>query len=369
VHEPHAAGSLDVSVHAVPQTPDPDGHEQVDPAHEPNVGQGVVQSPQCLGSVLRSTHWLPQVVPPQLQLDAAQVPPVPHDFPHTPQFIGSLVRSTHFAAAPVPHTTVVPGQVHTLATHVAPVAHSLPHAPQFFASVVRSTHPLVHEVLPVPHSQTPPLHNAPLHDFPHAPQFLLSLAKLVHAVGHALGKVDGQTHEPSMQKASKGHFVVHVPHALVSLVRSLHVAPQFTFGSGQPHFPATQALPAGHALAHEPQFLPSVLVSTQSEPHRVCSATGHGPKSVGASPSGSVESPIDPSTTTYPSSLEDKVQPPATSAHPTTTPESQDLVTPPSYGAERPTSNERPIDSTEFNSLTSSAPSPAARGPCPWRAR
>ncbi len=252
-------------VQLVPQVTAPVGQVHAEDTQLASEGHAVAQEPQWSGSLLVSTQDEPHSVPLHAHFELTQVPPVPQDVPHAPQLSTSLVRSTHL----VPQGESPEGHAHLLAMQLAPEGQALPHAPQLAASVVRSTQPPGHEVLPVPQAQTPSAHVAAPQVVPHLPQFFGSPLRLVHTPGHASGKPTGHTHDPPTHEAPEGHFVVHVPHALTSVDRSLQVFPQLTVGSGQAHLPATQAVVDGHALAHEPQFALSVARSMQAAPQRV----------------------------------------------------------------------------------------------------
>ena len=82
------------------------------------------------------------------------------------------------------------------------------------------THAVPQMISPVGQLHTPPEHVAvPGHAWPQAPQFAGSIDSFTHAEPHTASPV-GQLHLPLVQVAPVAHFVVHVPHAPVSLLRS-----------------------------------------------------------------------------------------------------------------------------------------------------
>jgi hypothetical protein len=100
--------------------------------------QAVAQSPQCCGSVWKSTHaplhfesQLEVHVPPEQDFSAAQA------FAHPPQLAESLLVSTQ----PGPHLIVPLGHspAQTPAPHTSVAEHAWVHAPQFAESLDTST--------------------------------------------------------------------------------------------------------------------------------------------------------------------------------------------------------------------------------------
>jgi hypothetical protein len=131
--------------------------EQVDAAHDSTalaVLHGVVQAPQCLGSVARLTHaafapppgghsvgvaaWLhdsPQLVPSHVETPFVGMGHTLHEAPH--ELVELLSRHVG-AAVPTTQLWVPAGQTQLPPSQTVPPAHACPHVPQFIASFERS---------------------------------------------------------------------------------------------------------------------------------------------------------------------------------------------------------------------------------------
>ncbi len=260
--------------------PGPVGQTHVEAVHDPNCAHTVPQEPQLLRSLVRSAHEPLHMVAGGVHEHAppVQVPPVPQLVPQEPQLAASVLVSVHLP----PQTVGVElGHVQTPLVQLAPEAHTVLQEPQCNGSEDVSMHPTPGQsTLPVPqtHAVTPPtvLQVEPGPQVtPHAPQFFESVLVSTHAPPHSVGAVPGQVHAPLTQVAPVAHFVVQVPHAVTSLERSLHVAPQLTLPVGQTHAPAVQVAVEGHALPQVPQLAPSVFRSTHVVPHTSGLAVGH----------------------------------------------------------------------------------------------
>jgi hypothetical protein len=137
----------------VPHCKTPVGHTQLEPEQWVPDEQTLVQLPQWLLSLVRSTHADPQALrlPGQPHVLDVQTPPVGQAIPHPPQWAGSLVRSRQ---------PVTPGQAENPMLHEAPhvlaeqvavacatvVVHAFVQLPQWPTLVVVSTQALPHRV-------------------------------------------------------------------------------------------------------------------------------------------------------------------------------------------------------------------------------
>jgi hypothetical protein len=102
------------------------------------------QAPQFFESVAVFVQTEPDV-PGHVTLGAVQLPhwlfthitPVPHTAPQLPQLLGSVVVSTHA----VPQVVEVVAHPHTPPLQDCPLPQAMPHPPQFAGSVRKSVQP------------------------------------------------------------------------------------------------------------------------------------------------------------------------------------------------------------------------------------
>jgi hypothetical protein len=251
-----------------------------------SIAQVVMQSPQCFGSDVASTHAPAQAVSPALQVSAqrpsmqATVPFATgaHTAPHWPQLFSSAVMSTQVFwqfVWPELQTTV-----QTLPTHEVPAPHALPQPPQLAESVSRRTQALPQgengAVQVMPHLL--PLHTAlPLggvgQAFPHAPQLPALEVVSTQAALHDMVPVGHRSrHWPPKHVLLAPHWTPQPPQLFGSMLVAMQASPQRVRPALQlkSHAPraqtATASAGATHALPQAPQFIGSAFSSTQEVP-------------------------------------------------------------------------------------------------------
>jgi hypothetical protein len=248
--------------------------------HVTPLGQRFPQSPQWLGSVLRST----QLPDPHTSSGGQHWPrahrsPAPHALPHAPQLRVSMSGSTqtpphsrkpanapHAHASPLgqPHDGLA--QRHTPDTHASPGAHVTLQSPQFAESRSRSTHrPLQmapgsgqsHGELAQPHDALLQRHalstqvSSGEHAWPHAPQLAGSEVGSTQRPPHAIvGGLHPQ--RPREQGSSRAQATSHAPQCDGSELTSTHAPLQTS--PRQVHAPAMHVSSLAHAMPHPPQF-------------------------------------------------------------------------------------------------------------------
>ena len=144
-----------------------------------------------------------------------------------------------------------------------------------FLSVDVFTHAEPQTTSPVGQLHLPLVHVAPVAHFvvqvPHAPVSLLRSRQPM--VGPQSTCPVGQTHAPPTQEVPEGQTLPQLPQLFLSVVGSVQIDPppgngHVVFGAKQPlHFPLVQVSPTGHAAPHAPQFAGSLETSTHAVPH------------------------------------------------------------------------------------------------------
>jgi len=119
-HAPQCLTSLVTSTHEVSQRVSPGRQAHVPSPQNSATPQLAPQAPQLVGLVSRLTQALPQVsAPVQSQAPWEQVEPVPHAVLQLPQNLGSLSVSTQLPL----HTVLPAGQAHAPDWQLSPGAH------------------------------------------------------------------------------------------------------------------------------------------------------------------------------------------------------------------------------------------------------
>lgn len=263
-------------------------HAHVDvPLQYSLAAHAVVQVPQCVGSAVVSTQFVPHNVDPvgHAHEPDEHVANAPHFFPHPPQLLSSVVGSTHAVPQRISEDDA---HVHVPSLHVEPVGHFVPHAPQLSGSELVSMHSVPHIDEPGRHLQVPETQEPPEpHGLLQTPQCFTSLARFAHSGPVGVVQVVSPAlhpHTPATHTPPGMHFVPHALQLFGSLSRSLHVAslpvPHVTVPAGQEHAPAVQVPPAGQGLSQPPQCASELFVSTQSLPQVVLGARQGGGVSV-----------------------------------------------------------------------------------------
>jgi hypothetical protein len=196
------------------------------------------------------------------QTEASHVPPAAQALVHEPQWLGSVVRSTQS----LPQIVWAQG-THALLTHTLPLEHALPQPLQLLRSVEMSTQLLLQmrEVGPL-HTQVPWLQTAAMgHARSQAPQLSwsdwrsLQVAPPLQSVSPA-----AQTLALAAQLAPVGQRVKHLPQLFGSRVVSTHAVPAHATQVGStvdvsavpvpvPAEPDEPVLPVVPALPEDPE--------------------------------------------------------------------------------------------------------------------
>jgi hypothetical protein len=198
--------------------------EQKDPP-----GQTLLHAPQLNGSLVSSTHALPQEEKPvaHTQWLALHIMSTPHPRLHPPQLAGSDVRSTQ----PTPGQSVCPlAQPQTPPEQVSPVGQGLPHPPQWAGSVCVSTQS-------------------------GSPRESVHRAREPHELAQT----------PAAQTWPAWQLSPQLPQLRPSLARSTQLPPQLISPPGQlvRQFPPAHTSPFVQALPQAPQLSASVANEAQ----------------------------------------------------------------------------------------------------------
>jgi len=216
---------------------------------------GLLQPPQCCGSVLVSAHELPHFVSPEPQLSTQVVPSqigaaVVHTVVHVPQCSGSVSavsqpglesqfwkpeRHSHLLDAQAPFTPQLVPQLPQFDLSVARLASQ----PSFLLAL-QSPYPARHAHFPATHCWLAP------QLVPQAPQFDLSVARFASQPfatwPSQLAVPAGQVHLPRLQVWSKPHSAPQLPQFAGSTAES----------TSQPvtAFLSQSRWPSAHVLLH-----------------------------------------------------------------------------------------------------------------------
>lgn len=225
-----------------------------------------------------SEHVVPQRVSlaPQTHWLATQLAPAGHGVLHAPQLSGSLVRSTHDVpqvasdapASPAPASAPPHERAQLPCEQTSPVGHTTPQAPQLFASLwVRMQLPL-HRAPPLAHWHAPAWQVVPApQTVSHPPQLELSVCSSTQEPPQAK-RPPPQVHLPPTHGTAP-HELPHDPQLFGSLVSSTQEPPQIDrfMAHWSWQAPPTHAAPCEQTTPHPPQSFGSEEVSTHAPEH------------------------------------------------------------------------------------------------------